>query len=65
MAKATTNNDNGKSISVKMALAKTTKGTYVYNSIDTSAAIRSVYINKDGMPDGAWQTIRMSVMEEK
>jgi hypothetical protein len=65
MAKATTNNDNGKSISVKMTLAKTTKGTYVYNSVDSSAAIRSVYINKDGMPDGAWQTIRMNVVEEK
>jgi hypothetical protein len=66
MAKAATNNGNNntKSISVKMALAKTTKGTYVYNSVDTSAAVRSVYINKDGMPDGAWQNIRMSISEE-
>jgi hypothetical protein len=65
MAKATTNNDNGKPISVKMALAKTTKGTYVYNSVDASAPVRSVYVNRDGMPDGAWQTIRLSVVEEK
>jgi hypothetical protein len=64
MAKAT-NNNGDKTISVRMALGKTTKGTYVYNSVDASAAIRSVYINKDGMPDGAWQTIRMSVVEEK
>jgi hypothetical protein len=66
MAKATTNNDgNDKTISVKMALGKTTPGTYVYNSVDRSAPIRSVYITKEGMPDGAWQAIRLSVVEEK
>jgi hypothetical protein len=66
MAKANASNGNGKTaISVKMELAKTTKGTYVYNSVDSSAAVRSVYVNKDGMPGGAWQTITLSLAEEK
>jgi hypothetical protein len=64
MANKATGN-NGNPISVKMVLSKTTNGTYVYNSTDAAAHVRSVYINKDGMPDGAWQTIRMSISEEK
>jgi hypothetical protein len=64
MAKAAANNsDNGaKSISVVMELARETKGTYIYTS---TATVRTVYINREGLPDGAPQRIKVSITEER
>lgn len=49
--------------SVKMELTKTTKGTYVYSSTDPAAGVRSVYVNKNALPNGP-KEITLSVVAE-
>jgi hypothetical protein len=46
---------------VELTLVKTTKNTFRYEGADEDAAIGDVYVAKTAFPEGAPQTIRLTI----